>query len=213
MNEQWLKTIEDYKNKQFGINCATRDEAITILTLLGYDIKKFAYLPTPDLKDKYIISCIRQNLITEDCCKQYNYKIVNAVEVINGLNRKTIAQQLNITEFPFIIKDKNGNQIYYEDSKGYWDKSQYDQKGERIYYEDSKGFWDKSQYDQKGNEIYYEDSKGFWVKREYDQKGNEIYYEESTGHIRDKRLKVVELTLDEIAAKLNIDVNLLKIKK
>jgi len=32
---------------------------------------------------------------------------------------KTIAQQLKITEFPFIIKDKNGNQIYYEDSIGY----------------------------------------------------------------------------------------------
>ena len=29
---------------------------------------------------------------------------------------KTIAQQLNIKEFPFRIKDKNGNQIYFEDS-------------------------------------------------------------------------------------------------
>ena len=30
----------------------------------------------------------------------------------------TIAQQLNIKEFPFRIKDKNGKQIYYEDSDG-----------------------------------------------------------------------------------------------
>ena len=29
---------------------------------------------------------------------------------------KTIAQQLNVTDFPFEIKDKNGNQIYFEDS-------------------------------------------------------------------------------------------------
>jgi len=104
---------------------------------------------------------------------------------------KTIAQQLNIKEFPFEIKDKNGNQIYYENSTGYL----------------------KTQYDQNGLPIYYEDSYGFWSKREYDQKGKEIYHEDSNGYIVDNRPKVVELTLDEIAAKLNIDVNLLKIKK
>jgi len=32
---------------------------------------------------------------------------------------KTIAQQLKITEFPFIIKDENVNQIYFETSYGY----------------------------------------------------------------------------------------------
>ena len=31
---------------------------------------------------------------------------------------KTIAQQLNITEFPFIITDKNGKEIYFENSNG-----------------------------------------------------------------------------------------------
>ena len=31
---------------------------------------------------------------------------------------KTIAQQLNVTEFPFETKDKNGNQIYCETSDG-----------------------------------------------------------------------------------------------
>ena len=104
----------------------------------------------------------------------------------------TIAQRLKITEFPFIIKDKNGKIIYSEDSTG---------------------FWSKRQYDQTGNQIYYETSKGFWCKCEYDQNGNRIYFENSSGDIVDKRPKVVELTLDEIAKKLNIDVNLLKIKK
>ena len=84
---------------------------------------------------------------------------------------KTIAQQLNIKDFPFKIKDK------------------------------------------KGNRIYYENSTGSWVKREYDQNGKEIYFENSNGIIIDNRPKVVELTLDEIAAKLNIPVELLKIKK
>jgi hypothetical protein len=52
---------------------------------------------------------------------------------------KTIAQQLNVTEFPFQIKNKNGNKIYYEDSDGYWYKKEYDSNGNKIYYEDSNG--------------------------------------------------------------------------
>jgi len=32
---------------------------------------------------------------------------------------KTIAQQLKVKEFPFKIKDKDGNQIYSESSDGY----------------------------------------------------------------------------------------------
>ena len=31
---------------------------------------------------------------------------------------KTIAQQLGIKEFPFRIKDENGNEIYLENSNG-----------------------------------------------------------------------------------------------
>jgi uncharacterized membrane protein len=126
---------------------------------------------------------------------------------------KTIAQQLFLTEFPFIIKDKNGKEIYFENSNGFWSKSEYDQIGNRIYFENSHGFWSKSEYDQIGNRIYFETSNGYWCKSEYDQNGKQIYYENSHGDITDNRPKVVELTLDEIAKKLNIDVNLLKIKK
>jgi hypothetical protein len=52
---------------------------------------------------------------------------------------KTIAQQLNVKEFPFEIKDKNGNQIYSENSTGFWLKSEFDSNGNRIYYENSDG--------------------------------------------------------------------------
>jgi hypothetical protein len=51
----------------------------------------------------------------------------------------TIAQQLNITTFPFEIKDENGRKIYHEDSYGYWEKAEYDQNGNQIYYENSNG--------------------------------------------------------------------------
>jgi len=81
---------------------------------------------------------------------------------------KTIAQQLGIKEFPFEIKDKNGNKIYWENSDG---------------------FWEKSEYDSNGNEIYCENSYGFWVKREYDSNGNVIYYENSDGKVVDNRPK------------------------
>ena len=105
----------------------------------------------------------------------------------------TIAQQLKIKEFPFIINDSNGREIYLENSSGYW--------------------W-KKEYDSKSNEIYYQDSNGFWYKAEYDSKGNSIYRENSYGTIIDSRPKpVTELTMDEIALKFNVPVETLKIKK
>ena len=52
---------------------------------------------------------------------------------------KTIAEQLNIKDFPFRIKDKQGNVLYQEDSNRYWSKMEYDSVGNRIYYEDSIG--------------------------------------------------------------------------
>lgn len=73
---------------------------------------------------------------------------------------KTIAQQLNVTDFPFKIKDKQGNEIYFENSEGFWAKYEYDSVGKRIYYEDSDGDWSKYEYDSVGNRIYYENSKG-----------------------------------------------------
>jgi len=103
----------------------------------------------------------------------------------------TIAQQLKIKDFPFVIKDKAGNAIYYETSNG---------------------FWFKREYDAHGNRIHYENSTGLWSKVEYDARGNEIYYETSNGTIIDDRPKVVELTLQQIADELGINVTQLRIK-
>ena len=76
-------------------------------------------------------------------------------------NMKTIAQQLNVTAFPFRIKDKDGKEIYYEDSDGFWWKSEHDANGNEIYYENSNGYWQKWEHDANGKEIYYGDSDGF----------------------------------------------------
>jgi hypothetical protein len=52
---------------------------------------------------------------------------------------KTIAEQLNVKDFPFSIKDSNGRIIYYENSEGFWKKREYDSDGNLIYYENSDG--------------------------------------------------------------------------
>jgi len=73
---------------------------------------------------------------------------------------KTIAQQLNIKEFPFEIKNSRGNLIYKEEEDGEWSRWERDGNREIIYYEDSSGYWEKWERDDKGNQIYYENSKG-----------------------------------------------------
>ena len=103
----------------------------------------------------------------------------------------TIAQQLRIKDFPFIINDKDGK---------------------RIYHEGSDGFWRKTEYDGNGNIIYHEGSNGYWTKSEYDVNGNIIYQETSRGCIIDNRPKIVELTLQQIADKMGINLEQLRIK-
>ena len=125
---------------------------------------------------------------------------------------KTIAQQLNVTAFPFTIKDADGNEIYCEHSDGYWWRYERDANGNEIYYENADGFWWKSEHDANGNEIYCENSNGYWQKWEFDANGNEIYLENSNGVITDNRPKQVELTLEQIADKLGINVSQLRIK-
>jgi hypothetical protein len=124
---------------------------------------------------------------------------------------KTIAQQLNVKDFPFVIKDKNNKQIYYEYSDGYWIKREFDKNNNQIYCEYSYGNWYKQEFDENNNEIYYEDSHGYWIKREYDSNNNEIYLENSNGVIVDNRPKSTpEYTMEELIDKLGFEF---KIKK
>jgi len=124
---------------------------------------------------------------------------------------KTIAQQLNVTEFPFEIRDKKGNKIYYEDSDGFWQKREYDKNGNEIYYEDSYGSWWKNKFDENNNEIYFENSKGFWTKREFDENGNRIYFENSIGRIINNRPKSIqEFTMEELTKILGKPFKIIK---
>jgi hypothetical protein len=124
---------------------------------------------------------------------------------------KTIAQQLKVTDFPFKIKDSKNNEIYCEDSNGYWFKQEYDKNNNKIYFENSYGYWVKREYDKNNNEIYSEDSHGNWYKQEFDKNNNRIYFEDSKGTIRDNRPKPTpEFTMEELIDKLGFEF---KIKK
>lgn len=104
---------------------------------------------------------------------------------------KTIAEQLkhDFSKGSLHLYDSNGNEIYFENSDGYWAKYLYDSNGNEIYFEDSNGFWEKREFDSNGNVIYFETSNGYWSKREYDSNGNLIYFEKSDGYIEDNRPK------------------------
>ena len=108
-------------------------------------------------------------------------------------NNQTIAQFLKVKDFPFEIKDKNGNIIYREYSNGYWVKRE---------------------HDDRGKEIRFENSNGLWLKSEYDDRGNQIYFENSSGEIIDKRSKpMIELSLQDIAEMKGVDVSQIRIKE
>ena len=129
-------------------------------------------------------------------------------------NAQTFAQFLKVKDFPFVIKDKNGKEIYLEYSSGLWSKREYDDQGNIIYFENSNGLWIKREYDDQGNRIYLENSDGYWIKSEYDDQGKEIYYEDSSGEIIDNRPKpMIELTLEDIAKMKGVDVSQIRIKE
>jgi len=74
--------------------------------------------------------------------------------------KKTIAQELGVTEFPFEIKNKRGDFIYREEHDNFWEKWEYSSDGKEIYFENFEGFWVKREYDSNGKQIYFENSKG-----------------------------------------------------
>lgn len=58
---------------------------------------------------------------------------------------QTIAQQIKwnfAKDGSLQIRDGKENLIYYEQACGYWSKREYNENGNEIYYEDSKGVID-----------------------------------------------------------------------
>jgi hypothetical protein len=58
----------------------------------------------------------------------------------------TIGQRLNITEFPFEIKDKYGNIIYIEREDGYWEIRKFNEDKKQVFHQNQNGFWAEEGY-------------------------------------------------------------------
>ena len=111
-----------------------------------------------------------------------------------GLSEKEYESTLSkVFNQPITIKDKvvynNQNKIIYHEknSRGDWEKYEYDADGNEIHYEDVNGHWYKKEYNDQGKNTYYENANGFWEKSEWDAQGNLIYRENSNGNIMDNR--------------------------
>lgn len=107
------------------------------------------------------------------------------------------------------LYDSNGNQVYHEDSSGFWSKREFDSNSNVTYYENSDGYWSKREYDSRGNETYCEDSYGCWYKQEFDSKGNETYHEDSDGCVRGtSRNSVKKMSVEEIQEQLGYKIEI-----
>ena len=103
----------------------------------------------------------------------------NDFPLFKNLNLYGFYDQLSEDELNYVFSGIFGEPVTIRGN------SIYNQNGNQIYYENSDGYWVKREYN--GNEIYNEDSNGNWSKFEYDDNGKQIYYEDSYGYIKDNR--------------------------
>lgn len=86
-------------------------------------------------------------------------------------------------EYPVIVRNDNGQEVYREEINGHWVKREYDEKGRQVYWETSSGEWARHRFDDAGNTVWYENSDGYSFVAEYSQNGFRTYYEDSNGKV------------------------------
>ena len=118
------------------------------------------------------------------------------MKTVKELTKLSTGKDLDIV-YPIKLYDKEGKDVYYEDSNGYWQKYEYNRDGKQVYREDSCGYWWRCEYSQAGKAVYFKDSTGYWEKFEYDRDGKQVYFENSEGDIDDRR-EPVDLTMEEV---------------
>lgn len=65
----------------------------------------------------------------------------------------------NIYNRDYGIFNNEGNQVYFENSIGFWNIWEYDERGNLVYEGNSYGWWEKKEYDEVDNLIYKENSR------------------------------------------------------
>jgi len=92
------------------------------------------------------------------------------MNTISEATKLSTGKELNI-KYPIELYDKDGNQVYHENSDGHWWKWLY-KDGKMVYYEDFYGYWEKIEH--KDDTVYFKNSYG-----------QEEYYESYTDYIED----------------------------
>jgi len=77
--------------------------------------------------------------------------------------KKTRAQRLGITKFPYFEYDNDGNETYYENGNGYWSVREHDDNGMLTYVKSSLGGWCRPKSDERGVRTYWENYNGIKV--------------------------------------------------
>jgi hypothetical protein len=79
---------------------------------------------------------------------------------------RTVAQRLDIKDFPFHIKNSDGELIYFENSDNYWERYVRDDKNRVLYHEKSNGYKEHYNRDSEGNILFYLNSNGMIIDNE-----------------------------------------------
>lgn len=138
--------------------------------------------------DRYI------NKITQILQKPYIYNLKTMdvpEEYWNDILSKIFNEPFKLNKYGNVtlIIDERDN-ILYEEYGIYWQSQLFDHKNNLLFYEESKGLWEKNEYD------YYEDggyrkhsegSDGYWSISEWDKDGKEVYFSDSNGELIDER--------------------------
>ena len=128
---------------------------------------------------------IIKKILKEDRRQMFLDKIVKVMKndfpLFNNMKLYGFYDQLSEDELNYVLSGIFGEPVRYSDD------IIYDDNGNEIYSENSMGYWRKIEYDNNGNMIYFENSSGDWYRKEYDERGERIYYEDSTGYISDRR--------------------------
>jgi YD repeat-containing protein len=71
-------------------------------------------------------------------------------------------------QFPIVIKDKKGNEIYCQNEDGRWCKYTYDDNRNVLTIKNSNGYCSEYTYDDNGKELTFKNSIGdYRIKDEY----------------------------------------------
>ncbi len=124
------------------------------------------------------IEDLSNNTITQD-----DKSCSNHIKIIREI---TDPEELLQLLYRFYTYDKNGNELTYKDSTGYFSEYTYAEDGQELTYKDSTGYFSEYTYAEDGQELTYKGSNGYWRERTYDENGNQLTYKNSTGYFCEK---------------------------